>query len=147
MYRKILVATDGTPLADKAVKSAIGLAKCCGAELVALRVVPRNPLTFWDAGAVMSPSDIERIEAQWQQEAQATVDAAKKTSEAQGVGCKAVTSRSNVPSEAIIAAATKHKADLIVMASHGRKGLKRVILGSETQGVLAHASIPVLVLR
>ncbi|MEN9538581.1 MAG: hypothetical protein RLZZ126_816 [Pseudomonadota bacterium] len=147
MYSKILVPTDGTALSDKAVKSAIGLAKACGAELVAVRVVPRNPVTLWDAGAVMAPGDLDRIEAQWQAEAQTTVDAVKKTAEKQGIGCKAVTVRNNLVSEGILATAKKSRCDLVVMASHGRKGLKRFILGSETQGVLAHADLPVLVIR
>ena len=60
---------------------------------------------------------------------------------------KAVTAKSDLVSDAIIAAAKKHKCDLIVMASHGRKGIKRLLLGSETQQVLTHSHVPVLVLR
>ena len=66
---------------------------------------------------------------------------------AQGVTVKAVTAKSDLVAEAVISAAKKHKCDLIVMASHGRKGLKRLLLGSETQHVLTHSHIPVLVLR
>jgi nucleotide-binding universal stress UspA family protein len=64
-----------------------------------------------------------------------------------GVKVKPVTARSDLVSEAIIATAKKHKCDLIVMASHGRRGIKRILLGSETQLVLTHSHIPVLVLR
>ena len=67
--------------------------------------------------------------------------------EGEGVEVKAVLAKSDLVAEAIIAAAKKHKCDLIVMASHGRKGLKRLLLGSETQHVLTHSHIPVLVLR
>lgn len=147
MYNRILVATDGSSLSDKAVKSAIALASTCGAELVALRVVPRNALSYWDAGVTVPISEYERIEAQWQAEGQAGVDKVKKLAIAQGVRTKAVTVRSNIVSDGILAAAKKHRCDLIVMASHGRKGIKRLILGSETQGVLAHTTLPVLVLR
>ena len=67
--------------------------------------------------------------------------------EGKGVKAKAVVSRSDIVSDAIIAAAKKQKADLVVMASHGRKGIKRLLLGSETQQVLTHCHVPVLVLR
>jgi nucleotide-binding universal stress UspA family protein len=71
----------------------------------------------------------------------------EKSAKAKAVSTKAITVKSDVVSDAIIAAAKKHKADLIVMASHGRKGIKRLLLGSETQQVLTHSHIPVLVLR
>jgi nucleotide-binding universal stress UspA family protein len=147
MYNKILVATDGSPLSKKAVNTAIKLAHTCGAELLALRVVPRNPVTMWDAGAMMSTLDVAKIEAQWMKDGQTTVDAVKKAAEAEGVRAKALVVKSNLTAESILATAKKHKADLIVMASHGRKGIKRLVLGSETNNVLAHASLPVLVLR
>ena len=75
------------------------------------------------------------------------VDAVKKTAMAKGVKAKGITVKSDLVSEAIIAAAKKHKCDLIVMASHGRRGIKRLLLGSETQLVLTHSHVPVLVLR
>jgi len=75
------------------------------------------------------------------------VDAVAKSTAAKGLTVKAVTVKSDLVSEAIIATAKKHKCDLIVMASHGRKGVKRLLLGSETQQVLTHSHIPVLVLR
>ena len=70
-----------------------------------------------------------------------------KQAEAKGVKVKAQVMKSDIISDAIIAAARKSKVDLIVMASHGRRGLKRLLLGSETQQVLTHSSVPVLVLR
>jgi nucleotide-binding universal stress UspA family protein len=75
------------------------------------------------------------------------VDAVKKTALAKGVTVKAITVKSDVVSDAVLAAAKKQQCDLIVMASHGRKGIKRLLLGSETQHVLTHATIPVLVLK
>ena len=75
------------------------------------------------------------------------VDDVKAKAEAGGVKAKAVTIKSDLVAEAIIIAAKKHKCDLIVMASHGRRGIKRLLMGSETQHVLTHSHVPVLVLR
>ena len=75
------------------------------------------------------------------------MDAVKKTAQGKGVTTKAVVVRSDVVSEAVIATIKKHSCDLVVMASHGRRGIKRLLLGSETQHVLTHAAIPVLVLK
>ena len=147
MYKRILVATDGSTLSKKAVTSAIGLAAACGAELVALKVVPRYPQAYFEGSIPLSVQDVSRVEKQWTETAQAAVDAVVKAAKAKNVVAKGVTAKSDVVSDAIIAAAKKQNADLIVMASHGRKGIKRLLLGSETQQVLTHSHIPVLVLR
>ncbi|GAB4397143.1 MAG: universal stress protein [Rhodoferax sp.] len=147
MYSKILVATDGSTLSKKAVNSAIDLAALCQASLVALTVVPRYPQSYFEGGLALQASEVGRIEQQWADEGQAVVDAVKAQAEAQGVKTRAVTVKSDVISDAIIATAKKHKCELIVMASHGRKGVKRLLLGSETHQVLTHSHIPVLVLR
>jgi len=147
MYRRILVATDGSNLSKKAVGHAVGLAAACGADQVALQVVPRYPHSYFEGAVALSAADIARVESQWVEAAQATLALVAQQAKAKSVACKTVTAKSDVVSEAIIAAAKKHKADLIVMASHGRKGIKRLLLGSETQQVLTHAPTPVLVLR
>ena len=147
MYKKILVATDGSTLSKKAVNSAIALAALSGAELVALKVVPRYPQSYFEGGLAVQATEISRVEKQWVEHGQSIVDAVQKTAESKGVTVKAITVKSDLVSDAIIAAAKKHKCDLIVMASHGRRGIKRVLLGSETQQVLTHTHIPVLVLR
>ncbi|HXD40412.1 MAG TPA: universal stress protein [Ramlibacter sp.] len=147
MYEKILVATDGSTLSKKAVRSAIELAGAVDAELLALYVVPRYPITYFEGGITVSSQDIARTEKQWADQGQAVVDAVQQAAEAKGVKVKALVSKSDLVAEAIMSAAKKNKCDLIVMASHGRKGLKRILLGSETQHVLTHSSIPVLVLR
>ena len=147
MYERILVATDGSSLSKKAVTSAIALAATCGAELIALKVVPRYPQAYFEGSIPLNAKDVARIEAQWAEEAQAAVDAVQKAASAKGLKAKGVVSRSDIVSDAIIASANKHKADLVVMASHGRKGIKRLLLGSETQQVLTHCHVPVLVLR
>ena len=147
MYKRILVATDGSPLSEKAVSSAIELAALMGAELVALRVVPRYPQSYFEGSLSLDPQDIARVEGQWNDEAQAAVDVIKATAMAKGVVAQAITSRADLVAESVIATAKKYDCDLIVMASHGRRGIKRVLLGSETQHVLTHSHIPVLVLR
>jgi len=147
MYQRILVATDGSALSKKAVSSAISLAALTGAELIALKVVPRYPQSYFEGGIVLQASEVERIEKQWTESGQAIVEGVQKAALVKGVKVKPVTARSDLVSDAIIAAAKKHKCDLIVMASHGRRGIKRLLLGSETQLVLTHSHIPVLVLR
>ena len=147
MYKRILVATDGSTLSKKAVASAIELAALNNAELVAVKVTPRYPQSYFEGSLPLSENEVSKIESQWKEAAQKIVDAVVKTAKAQGVSAKAVVVKSDIVSDAIIAAAKKHKADLIVMSSHGRKGIKRLLLGSETQQVLTHVSLPVLVLR
>ena len=147
MYQRILVATDGSKLSNNAAQAAIDLAARVGAPLVALHVVPRYPVSYFEGGATVSPQEVGRIEKDWADRGQAVVDAVCKTAEAAGVKAKAVTVKSDLVAASILATAKKNKCDLIVMASHGRKGISRILLGSETQQVLTHSSIPVLVLR
>ncbi|GAB3193108.1 universal stress protein [Hydrogenophaga aquatica] len=147
MYKRILVATDGSKLSNMAVEHALGLADITGAEVVALKVVPRYPQTYFEGGVALAAEEVKRIEKQWQEEALEVVNAVKAQGQKQAVKVKTATVKSDLIAEAIIAAAKRHKADLIVMASHGRRGLKRLLLGSETQQVLTHSHIPVLVLR
>ena len=147
MYKRILIATDGSPLSDKAVAHGLSLAALSGATVVALKVVPRYPRSYFEGGVPVDLNDAKRIEKQWSEAAQSMVDGVKAEGGAQGVTVKAVVAKSDLVAEAVISAAKKHKCDLIVMASHGRKGLKRLLLGSETQHVLTHSHIPVLGLR
>ena len=147
MYRRILVATDGSKLSQKAVQHALDLADITGADVVALKVVPRYPQSYFEGGVALAAAEISKIEAQWQAEAMEVVNAVKAAGQKREVKVKPVTVKSDLIAEAIIAAAKRNKVDLIVMASHGRKGIKRLLLGSETQQVLTHANIPVLVLR
>jgi len=147
MYKRILVATDGSTLSKKATQSAIELAALSQAELVVVKVVPRYPTTYFDGGVSISAEDVARIEQEWTDAAQAVTDKVVATAEASGVKARGVTVRSDIVADALISTAKKLKSDLIVMASHGRRGLKRVLLGSETQHVLTHSTTPVLVLR
>lgn len=147
MYQRILVATDGSALSKKAVTSAIELAALANSELVALKVIPRYPQSYFEGGLALQAAEVSRVEKQWADEGQAVVDEVEKEAVAKGVKAIAITVKSDFVSDAVIAAAKKHKCDLIVMASHGRRGIKRLLLGSETQQVLTHSHIPVLVLR
>ena len=147
MYKRIMVATDGSTLSKKAVAHAIDLAALSGAELVAVKVTPRYPQSYFEGSLPLTATEVGKIEKQWTDAAQKVVDAVAKAAKAKGVAVKPVVVKSDIVSDAVIAAAKKHKVDLVVMASHGRRGIKRLLLGSETQQVLTHANVPVLVLR
>ena len=147
MYKRILVPTDGTALSKGAVRSALALAAALGAEVVALNVVPRYPMSYFEGGVSIAPSEVSRVEKQWAERGQAVADAVLEAAAKAGVKAKAVTMQSDLVAESILAAVRRHKCDVVVMASHGRKGLKRLLLGSETQKVLTHGKVPVLVLR
>ena len=147
MYQCILIATDGSELSDKAVHSGLQLAALCGAEVVALKVIPHYPRNYFEGGLPIEAADIERVEQQWCAQAQALVDKIRSAGEGEGVKVSSILAKSDLVAEAIIETARQHGCDLIVMASHGRKGIQRLLLGSETQHVLTHSHVPVLVLR
>ena len=147
MYKHILVATDGSELSQKAVDHAIALAAVCRSELLVVKVVPRYPQTYFEGAMSLTQEDAERIEATWAKQSQTTVDAAVAQASAAGVTAAGKVIKSDVISDALIDASQAAHIDLLVMASHGRKGISRMLLGSETQQVLTHSTIPVLVLR
>lgn len=148
MYKRILVATDASELANKAVQGAIDLALSMQAELVAVRVVRRDPNSYFEGSIVLPQVDVARLAEQMNAEAQRSVDEVKAAADARGVKkTLAIVVQSETVSEAIIQAARDHECDVIVMASHGRKGLQRMLMGSETLQVLTHSHTPVLVLR
>ena len=147
MYQKILIATDGSTLSKKAVTSGLELAALTGASIVALKVVPRYPVSYFEGGVALSVNNVAGVEKQWADAAMAVVKKVQDAAEAEGIKAKGVTVSSDFTAEAIVNAAKKYKCDLIVMASHGRRGMKRLLMGSETLHVLTHSHIPVLVLR
>ena len=147
MYQRILVATDGSALSKKAVKHAISLAASTGASVIALKVVPRYPVSFFDGGATLSVETVSEAEKKWVTDAEVQLESVVKEAQSAGVKAKTAVVKSDLIAESIISAARKHKADLVVMASHGRKGLKRILLGSEALAVLTHSEVPVLILR
>ena len=147
MFTRIMLATDGSKLSQKAVKSAIDMASKFNAELVAVKVIPRYVQTYFEGSFTVADIDVKSIEAQWAAGAQQVLDKIATSAAAKGVIVKTSVIKSDDISDGLVKAANKMKADLIVMAWHGRKGIKRVLLGSETQNVLTHSEVPVLVLR
>jgi nucleotide-binding universal stress UspA family protein len=147
MYKNLLVATDGSKLSDRAVAHAIALARAVGATITAFYAAPDYPMPAYADGIVYEPvsrKEYTKLAAQDAEKILGKVVAKAKTA---GVDCRTAFDIAATPWEAILAAAKKSKADVIVMASHGRRGLSAVLLGSETQKVLTHSKLPVLVVR
>jgi nucleotide-binding universal stress UspA family protein len=149
MYKHILVPTDGSALSDKAVTAAIKLAQLLGARVTAFHAVEPYPLQGAYAAEASGVAELQpEIFAERSEEyARHVLDAVRTAATAANVPCTTdyITSRS--VSQAIVNKARKENCDLIIMASHGRRGLEGFLLGSETQKVLTHSSIPVLVYR
>ena len=147
MYKHMLVATDGSKLSQKAVTHAIALAQALGAKMTVFYASPDYPLPAYADGVVYEPVSKKEYAALANQEAEKILSAIAQKAEAGGVECATVHTIAPAPWEAILAAAKKAKADAIVMASHGRRGVSALLLGSETQKVLTHSKIPVIVVR
>lgn len=145
MWKRILVPTDGSELAGKAVAEAVDYARVAGASIVAFSVAQPYPLLPAVDGAMLIDPAVDSTEMQ--QVAQETVDAVASLARAAGVKCETHTALSFLPYEEIIRAAEEYQCDAIFIASHGRRGLSRLIAGSQTQKVLAYAKVPVVVLR
>ncbi|MGJ7607843.1 universal stress protein [Variovorax sp. LT1R20] len=148
MYKRVLVATDGSSLSEQAVAAAIELAVLSGAELVAVNVAHIEPFGYFEGSMMLSQRDIEATQEKTNLAAQRIVDRVAATALDKGVrNAQAIVMKSNQVAEAIVATAKNQECDLIVMASHGRRSLARLLMGSETLHVLTHSHIPVLVLR
>ncbi len=144
MYSRILVPTDGSDITRKAVDAAISLARRVDAQLLSISV--KEPFAYCAISEVPPISPQEFYEAQEnlaRQRVKAVVDAARE----QQVACSGYTVESLHPWEAILDHAKSKNCDLIVMASHGRRGVAALLLGSQTQRVLLHGTIPVLVVK
>ena len=145
MYKQILIPTDGSALSEIAVRQGVALAKSLGAGTTAITVSPTFH-TF--AVEPMALTDIiEQYEKDCKALAARYLGSVMAAATAVGVPHAGLHVVHDSPYEAIIEAATKHHCDLIVMASHGRKGVAALVLGSETTKVLTHSKIPVLVCR
>ena len=127
-----MVATDGTKLSRKAVEAASKLAVELSATLTIVRVVPSYPKTFFDGSSILSIKEMGDFEKELSEKAQASLDQLLKTTVDKHISVNTVVTRSTNVSDALLKVAKKSKAELIVMASHGRGGIKRVLLGSET---------------
>ncbi len=144
MYTRILVPTDGSDITAKAVSSAVQLAKAFGASIVTLGV--KEPFPY-SAISEMQPIPPQEFFDAQERIAATNVETVKKVCAGAGVACQGISVEALHPWEAILDYAKQQDVDLIVMASHGRRGVAALLLGSETQKVLTHSSIPVLVVR
>lgn len=147
MFKHILVPTDGSALSSDTVKRAVTFAKEANAKITFFFAKPDYPVAFYGEGALIDPSTPEKFAQMADKQAQEILGAAAEEAKAAGVSNNSLTTVSDIPYEAIIDAATSAGCDLIFMASHGRRGFSGLLLGSETQKVLTHSKIPVLVYR
>jgi nucleotide-binding universal stress UspA family protein len=144
MFKTILVPTDGTPLSDKASAAAIDFARANpGSRIIGVSVVEKLPFTPHGT----SGENLTDYMRQMQEMTEGRVKKVAAAAEAAGVPCETVVVQAASPYEGILKAADEHNCDCIFMASHGRKGLSRLFIGSETQKVLTAAKIPVMVYR
>lgn len=145
MFKNILVPTDGSPLSDIAVGKAIELAKLNpNCSVVGIGVAEMMPFAAVEGIGLVDPSQYEKSMKDW---AQKNVERVASAAKAAGIPCKTVVAQSSTPSEEILKAAKENGCDLIFMGSHGRKGMDRILLGSNTQKVLSEAKVPVVVYR
>ncbi len=147
MFKHILVPTDGSQLSSDTVKRAIAFANETRAQVTFFFAKPDYPVAFYGEGALIDPTTPDKFAEMADQQAKEILAAHEAAAKAEGVASASVSSVSDTPYEAIIAAAEEAGADLIFMASHGRRGISGLLLGSETQKVLTHSKIPVLVYR
>ena len=153
MFKNILVPTDGSPSSQEAVRRVVSFAKEAGAAVTAFHAIPQYPTVLIGEAALRSSLTPEQFTTfrkyteSSEAQAQEILDFVSKLCRVAGVPCTKKTLTSNVVYQAIIDAATQAGCDLIFMASHGRSGIGALLLGSETNKVLAHSKIPVLVYR
>jgi nucleotide-binding universal stress UspA family protein len=145
MYKNILIPTDGSELADKAVQSGIAFGKEIGAKITVLTVAAPFRVFTFDTQSVEDTEDEYRKRIR--ESTAKTLEKAAGAAKASGVSCETVQVEHEHPYQAIIDTAKAKGCDLIMMASHGRRGISAIVLGSETMKVLTHSKIPVLVHR
>ena len=147
MFKHILVPTDGSELSQETVRRAVSFAKEAGAKITAFYAKPEFPITYYGEGVLIDTTSPEKFAELAESQAQEILGFVENLCKEVGVECSALSLTSDIPYEAIIDAATQSGCDLIFMASHGRRGLTSLLLGSETHKVLTHSTIPVLVYR
>jgi nucleotide-binding universal stress UspA family protein len=144
MFQRILVPTDGSDITAKAVSTAVTLAKSLGAKLYTISV--KEPFPY-SAISEMQPTPPQEFFDAQERIATKRVQTVVETCKAAGIACEAHTVEALHPWEAIIDHAKRQECDLVVMASHGRRGVAALLLGSETQKVLTHSQVAVLIVR
>jgi nucleotide-binding universal stress UspA family protein len=146
MFKHILIPTDGSDLSQNAVRMGVELAKFHGARVTGVHAMPDYHLMIAYEGA-FDPVTEERIEKEARARAESYLEFIRKTAASASVACECVLETSDHPYEAILKTAASRGCDLILLHSHGRKGLAAVLLGSETRKVLTYSKIPVMVVR
>jgi len=147
MFKHIFVPTDGSSLSTDTVRRAVSFAREAGAAITFFYAKPEYPVSFYGEGALIDPTTPEKFAELADEQARSILAGCEEIARQQGVTSHVRADTSDVPYEAIIAAAEQSGCDLIFMASHGRRGISGLLLGSETQKVLTHSTIPVLVYR
>ena len=147
MFKHLLVPTDGSKLSESTVARAVTFAKEAGARVTFFYAQPDFPMPIYGEGALIDPTTPEQFAKSAEEEARVILSRAKEAADAAGVVAATDTVVNEIPYEAIIEAANRHECDLIFMASHGRKGIAGLLLGSEATKVLTHSKIPVLIYR
>lgn len=145
MFQRILVPTDGSELSTTAADTAILLARAFGSELVALSVAYPEPVLLSAEGAIAAGTDrgFDDQLGHARRYADRLADAARRA----GVACAALTAYGHSPADEIVEVAKRQHCDLIFIASHGRRGLSRLIAGSTAQRIMACSPVPVMVYR
>lgn len=147
MFKHILVPTDGSPLSLEAVTRAVSFAREAGARITFFCAVQPAPKMYYGTGAIFDTHTFAMFREKMLSTANDILDAAGKIAENAGIEYGKLALVSEEPYDAIIEAASQNGCDLIFMASHGHRGVSGFLLGSETQKVLTHSTIPVLVHR
>lgn len=150
MYKHILAPTDGSEVASKGMEEGLSLAKALGARVTIINVSERYPVYPDGLGLAtpgLSGTMLADLMASQEETAKAILEAAKQAADRIGVTAETLHVSDTPPAEAILEAAKARNCDLIVMASHGRRGLGRLVLGSKTAEVVVQSPIPVLVVR
>lgn len=147
MFKHILIPTDGSRLAAKAIKAGVAMAKEMGAKVTGYCAQEPVPTHLYGEGYVADKQMIDEFERRAREHAETSVAEIAAAAKARGVPFTALITKSSIPSRGIIEAAQRRKCDVIFMASHGHRGLAGLLLGSVTQEVLTHSEIPVLVFR
>lgn len=147
MFKHILVPIDGSQLSESTITRAVSFAKEAGAKVTFFFAKPEYPLAFYGEGALIDPTTPEQFAKMADQQARTLLDAAAAKAKTAGVTADVRSNVSDAPWVGIVAVAEEVNADLIFMASHGRRGISGLLLGSETHKVLTHSKIPVLVYR
>ena len=147
MFKHILLPTDGSKLSRKAVKTGIELARRHRGRVTALHVLPEFKLMVDDGITMISPALKKRFDDEGKKRAEQMLGEVAREARARGVRCATICVSGDLPYQEIISVARKKKCDAILMASHGRRGISSLLLGSETSKVLLHTKLPVLVVR